>query len=284
MRLTSILFTLFWSCTGFGAEFSCREGTSPPVVHDAGSLLVSTLNIAHGRGPSLNQMLIGTQQIKRNLDAAGRLLVSEGVSVVALQELDVDSLWAGRFNHAARLMEATKLNCAVLGLHAETWLYRFGTGLLSELQLTEPRAISFEPTPPTTTKGFVSATLLWRHGDEIRPVRLVSVHLDFSRKGARRRQLADIIEAVNRSPIPIILMGDFNEQWRPDDSVVRRLTEEAGMTAYQPQSDRLASYKTSRLDWILISKELEFVTYRTLQDEVSDHRLVVAELRWSREP
>lgn len=284
MRLTIILLTLVWSCAGFGTESKCREGTSPPMVHDARSLLVATLNIAHGRGRSLNQMLIGTGQIRRNLDAAGRLLVSQGVNVVALQELDVDSLWAGSFDHATRLMDSTELHCAVLGLHAQTWLYRFGTGLLSDVQLSDPRVTSFEPTPPTTTKGFVSATLNWRHGNEIRPVRVVSVHLDFSRKGARRRQLADIIEAIKRSPTPIILMGDFNEQWRPDDSVVRRLAEETGMIAYQPQSDQLASYKTSRLDWILISRELEFVTYRTLQDEVSDHRLVVAELRWSREP
>ena len=277
-----IVFMLVWSCAVSGAESKCREGSSPSIEHDADSLVVATLNVAHGRGRALNQMLIGKQQMGRNLDAVGRLLARQGADVVALQELDVDSLWAGSFDHAARLVEAAQLNCTVLGLHAETWLYRFGTALLSEVQLMEPRITSFEPTPPTTTKGFVSATLQWRQGGEIRPVRVVSAHLDFSRKGARRQQLADIIEAIIRSPIPIILMGDFNEEWRPDESVVRRLIEEAGMTAYQPQSDRLASYKKSRLDWIFISDELEFVTYRTVQDQVSDHRLVVAELRWSR--
>ena len=277
-----IVFTLLWSCVAFGAESKCRDGASPSMEHGAASLVVATLNLAHGRGRALNQMLIGKQQIGRNLDAAGRLLARQGANVVALQELDVDSLWAGSFDHAARLVEAAELNCAVLGLHAETWLYRFGTALLSEVQLIEPRITSFDPTPPTTTKGFVSATLQWRDNGELRPVRVVSAHLDFSRKGARRQQLADIIEVINRSPIPIILMGDFNEEWLPDDSVVRRLVDEAGMTAYQPESDRLASYKTSRLDWIFISEELEFVTYRTVQDQVSDHRLVVAELRWSR--
>lgn len=283
MRSAILVLTLLWSCAGFGAESTCREGALPAMVHDARSLRVATLNIAHGRGRSLNQMLLGTNRIKRNLDAAGHLLAGQAVNVAALQELDVDSLWAGSFDHATRLMDAAKLHCAVLGMHAETWLYRFGTGLLTQVKLAHPRVFSFEPTPPTTTKGFVSGTLQWRRGDEIRSVRVVSVHLDFSRKGARRRQLADIIEAINRSPIPVILMGDFNEQWRPDDSVVRRLVEEAGMTAYQPESDHLASYKTSRLDWILISNELEFVTYRTLDDEVSDHRLVVAELRWGNE-
>ena len=178
-------------------------------------------------------------------------------------------------------MERAGLNCAVLGLHAQTWLYRFGTGLLSRTQLTEPRVLDFEPTPPTTTKGLVSATLPWRRGEEIRAVRVASLHLDFSRKGARRRQLADIIEAINESPIPIILMGDFNERWRSEDSVVRRLVEEANMVAYQPESEGLSTYKTKRLDWILVSGELEFVSYRVVDEEVSDHRMVIAELGWS---
>jgi endonuclease/exonuclease/phosphatase family metal-dependent hydrolase len=78
-------------------------------------------------------------------------------------------------------------------------------------------------------------------------------------------------------------MGDFNEQWRSEDSVVRRLVEEAGMKAYQPESDDLPTYKSKRLDWILVSRELEFVRYQVLGEEVSDHRMVTAELRWGSE-
>ena len=283
MRLTLFMIFTFCSWANLAADVTCREGSSPPGAHDGETLKVATLNIAHGRGGSLNQMLIGKSQIERNIDTVAGQLATQGAHVVALQELDVDSLWAGGFDHAAGLMEGGRMNCAVLGLHAQTWLYRFGTGLLSEVQLTEPRVLDFKPTPPTTTKGLVSATMNWRQGKEVKSVRIASVHLDFSRKGARKRQLADIISAINESSVPIILMGDFNEQWHSEDSVVRRLVEEAGMKAYQPESDDLSTYKSKRLDWILVSRELDFVSYHVVGEEVSDHRMVTAKLRWSSE-
>jgi endonuclease/exonuclease/phosphatase family metal-dependent hydrolase len=283
-RIYATLLGLLAPMLASGAETNCKAGSAPPRVHEGETLKVATLNIAHGRGEALNQMLIGRERIEQNLERAAGLLAGQGVDVVALQELDVDSRWAGSFDHAARLMSAAALDCAALGLHAQTWLYRFGTGLLSRVQLTDPKVTSFEPTPPTTTKGLVSATVQWlRHG-QASPVRVVSVHLDFSRGSARRRQLTRIIEAVKSSPVPFVIMGDFNEAWDTETSVVRSLVEEAGMKAYAPDSDGLATYGSSRLDWILVSPELEFSSYRVLAEAVSDHRLVVADLRWSAAP
>lgn len=281
MRLTLFIVLTLFSYANLAAEVTCREGSSPSGTHDGETLQVATLNIAHGRGGSLNQMLIGKSKIRRNIDTVASLLATQDIQLVALQELDVDSLWAGGFDHAASLMEGGRMDCAVLGLHAQTWLYRFGTGLLSEVRMTEPRVVDFEPTPPTTAKGLVSAMMNWRQGEEVKSVRIVSVHLDFSRKRVRKQQLADIIKAINESSVPIILMGDFNEQWRSEDSVVRHLVEEAGMKAYQAESEDLPTYKSKRLDWILISPELEFVSYQVVGEEVSDHRMVTARLRWS---
>jgi endonuclease/exonuclease/phosphatase family metal-dependent hydrolase len=275
-----LLWLFALPASSIAADYRCLDGVTPPLAHSGAQLRVASLNIAHGRGSALNQMLIGQRRIEENLDAVGELMTRIGAQVVALQELDADSLWSGGFDHAGRLLEASHYFCAALGLHARTWLYQFGTGLLSEVALNEPRARHFEPTPPTTTKGLVGATLQWRDGHNTRPVRLVSVHLDFSRRGARERQLIDIIEAIGESPEPVVLMGDFNEEWR-EDSVVRRLVEEAGMVAFAPQSEALATYKDKRLDWILISGELEFVSYRVVADEVSDHRFVVADIQWS---
>ncbi len=251
-----------------------------PLAHVGKTLRVATLNIAHGRGTSLNQMLIGTRAIERNLDAAARLISESRIDVVALQELDGSSLWSGCFDHAPRLQQGTSFSCAITGIHAETWLYRFGTGLLSRVPLVDARVRHFEPTPPTTTKGFVAGTLRWNLPSGEYGVRVVSVHLDFSRKQARRRQLDALIAAIKNSPVPVILMGDFNEQWYAADSVVRRLVDDAGLVAFRPESDQLSTYKAKRLDWILLSPSLEFVDYEVVQQPVSDHRLVTAEVRW----
>lgn len=262
------------------ADYRCRDGAMPPAVHEGQSLRVASLNIAHGRGAALNQMLIGRERIERNLDRVAAVMQETGAQVIALQELDVDSRWAGNFDHADYLLQSSQLDCVTLGLHAQTWFYRFGTGLLSAVALSQPKAVSFEPTPPTTTKGLVAATLQWRQGAEQRAVRLSSVHLDFSRKGVRERQLEKIIASVNGSPVPIIVMGDFNEEWDSKGSIVRRLVKDANLVAYRPESTSLATYKSKRLDWILVSPELEIVDYRVLDEELSDHRLVLAELRW----
>lgn len=265
------------------AVTECRDGAVAPVLHDDEVLRVATLNLGHGRGTSINQMLIGRKGIEANLTRAGESIAGAGVHIVALQELDVNSRWAGGFDHRDRLLSASGLRCAGVGLHAESWLYRFGTGLLSTVALSDLRSTAFKPTPPTTTKGLLAATLRWGREPDVREVRLASVHLDFSRGGARQRQLDRILDAVRASPLPMIVMGDFNEQWSGEDSVVRRLVREGGLQTWVPDSPHYPTYKDKRLDWILVSPELEIVDYEVLDDPVSDHRLVVAELRW-REP
>ena len=255
-----------------------------PAAHDDPVLRVATLNIAHGRGTSLNQLLIGRDRIAANLDRAGRLLAGFELDVLALQELDASSRWSGYFDHGERLVASAGFNCSIKAVHAESWFYRFGTGLLSRARLEDANMRSFEPTPPTTTKGLVAGTLRWRQGDRGDAVRVVSVHLDFSRKAARLRQLEAIIAAIENSPVPLIVMGDFNEDWSSDDSVVRQLVDDAGLVAYRPQAEDLATYKDKRLDWILISRDLQFQDYRVIPDPVSDHRLVTAAIQWRAQP
>ena len=80
----------------------------------------------------------------------------------------------------------------------------------------------------------------------------------------------------------MIIMGDFNETWNSKDSVIRRLVDEAGLVAFKPDAANLATYKTKRLDWILISPELEFVEYKVSPELISDHQMVMAALRWRR--
>jgi endonuclease/exonuclease/phosphatase family metal-dependent hydrolase len=277
-RILLIILGVFWS--GAVSAAGCNGDEALPEVIEGETLRVATLNIAHARGTAINQLFVGRGRMEGNLDAVARLLAAERVDVVALQELDVDSLWSGQFDHAARLMNGSGLRCAALGMHAQTWLYRFGTGLLSGTPLHRPQVVDFESTPPRTTKGFVAATIRWRHNGRVRPVRLVSVHLDFLRKSARDRQLDVLVNLAQNAMRPLVIMGDFNEGWGGEDSVVRALVEKAGMVVFQPKSADLATYKSDRLDWILISSELEFSGYRVSDEVVSDHLMVIAELRW----
>ncbi len=79
---------------------------------------------------------------------------------------------------------------------------------------------------------------------------------------------------------PLIIMGDFNSEWFSREDVLRKLAKKNGLHVYRPHAKDLATYKSgTRLDWILISEELEFTDYRVLPDLLSDHSAVLARVR-----
>ncbi len=63
------------------------------------SLTLVNLNIAHGRGLSLNQLLVSHEKIQKNLTESANFLRQTGGDIVALQEADAPSYWSGNFHH-----------------------------------------------------------------------------------------------------------------------------------------------------------------------------------------
>ncbi len=164
-------------------------------------------------------------------------------------------------------------------------MYAFGTALLSRFRYQRTLVHDFPPTPPTTRKGFVAAQIHWSpNGDETPPltVTLVSVHLDFSRRASRRTQFEDLERVLDVMPRPLIVMGDFNTDWFGREQLLRGFAERLGLLAWQPEAEGLGTYDDKRLDWVLASADLSFVDHRTLDDEVSDHRPVLAEFELAR--
>lgn len=248
---------------------------------------VVNLNLAHGRGKAVNQLLVSGKKIRKNLGNVARVLGRLEPHVVALQEADAPSRWSGGFDHVQYLADAIACPHVVHGLHARSWLYEYGTALLSRTELIDARAIDFRPTPPTTTKGFVTARINWPGGTADHQVTLISVHLDFSRKNVRRLQTEEIKQFVNTLSGSLVVAGDLNGEWQDENSAMRQLVEGLNLKMFRPEGDGLGTYKSKdgkRLDWILISQDLEFVSYEVLPDRVSDHLAVVAEIRRSRPP
>lgn len=248
------------------------------IVSDTLDLL--TVNIAHGRGTGLNQLLVSHEGHRKNLADIAETLRRSTAHVVALQEADAPSWWSGCFDHVQHIVEIADYTAVVHGLHADSWLYSYGTALLSRVRLHRTESHSFSPSWPTATKGYVLGAVLWRgRSDSVRAhsVSLVSVHLDFSRRTVRAAQIAELLTHLAELPRPLIVMGDFNADWSEADSPVRALAREADLRAYQPTAAGLSTYKdTGRLDWILISDELAFRDYAVLPDVVSDHLAVFA--------
>ena len=245
-------------------------------------LRVATLNLAHGRKDSFNQMFVGEGSHKENLSDIANVLNQYKPHVVALQEADAESRWSGSFDHVAYLASDAEYPWRAHESNAENWLFSFGTAVLSEVPLVETIKHTFEASPPTLDKGFVLAQIEWPAGDgnNKRKIDILSVHLDFSRQAVRDSQIKEMIEVLSTRSNPTIIMGDFNSEWLAELSVIKELATNSRFYTYEPGSPDYNTYKDKRLDWILISKDLEFVTYKVLPDTLSDHAMVVADLRF----
>jgi len=289
MRIRSNFTKVVLKCCGIVVAVLMLNQVSAMAVEDSTlhigeTLNVMTLNLAHGRKNSVNQMLVTTRKTRRNLDDIVQAIVQSGVDVVAFQEADAPSYWSGKFDHVAYLAKQSMLPEVVHTAHAQSWLYHYGTALISKLPFTDEVKYTFAPTPPTTNKGFTLGQIAWKpsiDSDRIVLIDLISVHLDFSRKTVRDSQVDEMTVALQRRNNPVIIMGDFNSDWLTGGQAVRELAQQAKLHAYRPGEAGLATFSSGgrRLDWILISGELAFVDYGMLEDDLSDHLAVSATIR-----
>lgn len=249
----------------------------PAAVSDF-TLSVMTVNLAHGRGDGLHQLLQGGERARQNLDAVGELIEREGPQVVALQEADAPSGWSGAFDHVSYLADAAGFAWSLRTAHAEGAGLSYGTALISQLPVVDKAAYTFAPAPAALPKGFSLLTVRWPATGQL--VDVVSLHLEPLRSSVRQRQMRQLVAALADRDRPLIVMGDFNTEWGHDDGVLERIAKDLRLQAFAADDGDLITYPrlNRRLDWILVSGHFRFVSYRVLPDPVSDHRAVVAEL------
>lgn len=240
-------------------------------------LRVLSLNVAHGRADGVHQLLQRAGQRERNLSRIAALFQREQPDIVAMQEVDGPSFWSGRFCHVDHLARRAGFAFTAHGRHVERAWLRYGTGLLSRLELHDAQAHTFARSLPTPSKGFTLATVRIAGDVELD---VVSVHLDFLRAKVRARQVAQLVEVLAPRRRPRIVMGDFNAGWHDRRSAVRELADALELVAHAPEV-RTRTFTTlpRRLDWILTSPQLDFERHEVLSDVVSDHLPVVADLR-----
>ncbi len=258
---------------------SSGVGKEPP---PSPKLVVASLNLAHGRGSSLNQLLVSARRTRENLAAVAEYLVASSVDVVALQEADAPSFWSGNFSHVDYIAEKARYPWYVQAAQARIGIASYGTAIISRRPILQAVALAFPPTPPTVQKGFTMTEIAWRGarpGDGPGKVDVISVHLDFSRKSVRDKQVEELKTVLKGRVNPLIIMGDFNSESIARDLRKPDPTGPRPLHSWFDARRDMSTYKDKRLDWILLSAELEFVQYHTANEVLSDHRAVVAEVR-----
>ena len=270
-----------------GKRHAPRKGaaTQRPVapVQDGDSLRLMSLNIAHARRKAQHQGLLRDTTIRRNLKLIAGVIERERPQIVALQEADGPSFWSGGFDHVAALAGLAGFPHAFRGEHNRELLARldlsYGTALLSQLPLAATHSQAFLDNW-RDTKGFVTATVAPDALDG-EPVDVVSIHLDFLADRVRRRQVEQLVERFRGHDGHLVVMGDFNCAWSERRRSLDLLLHELRLRPCRESA--AATYPAwrplVRLDWILVSEGLEFSAYDTLDDHVSDHLGVVAEVQ-----
>ena len=260
------------------------SGEMPP-EKPAGSLRLLTLNMAHGRRKMSNFAYRGRRSVERSVAEIARTFREVSPDVVALQEADGPSAWSGNFDHVARLADLAELEDYYRGDHnpfgvGEKLNLASGTALLARFNLGKPTSHSFDSSW-RDTKGFVAATVTVPDWDGAE-IDVVSVHLDFLVPTVRRRQIIDMVMTLTGRKRPMAILGDLNCCWERESKSMELLMRTLELRAHAPDADAptYPAYRPRRrIDWILISKELDFAAHHTLPLRLSDHLGVVADLR-----
>ena len=284
---------LLAACATSGAPTAPAIGSMSPqprlesvaTVSAPDQLTVMTMNIAHARRDGFHQLFQSTSTAIDNLNAIGAVLRQQAPDIVALQEADGPSFWSGNFNHVAYLAETGAFAHHVRGEHVRGPRLSYGTALLSDKDLRDPLAVTFERGLSPLPKGFVVSAIQWPGAPPLQ-VDVVSLHLDPFNPSLRRKQAAELIDTLRARGLPVIVMGDFNTDWQEERSVLRLIVETLGLKAYQPHNPQLQTFPAlaKRLDWILISEHFEFLSHEILPAGLSDHRGVIARLKLATPP
>ena len=290
-----LALTLLSGCSLFSAPLSIEQRTSELPIQQAfaddrdayqqvnsnSTLRVLSLNMAHGRNDSFSQLFVSEEEIRENLAEIVKFLKRENADIVTLQEADEPSRWSGNFDHVELLAREAGYAWYTHASHVDNALGTYGTAVLSRFPISKGYQIDFNPTPPTTRKGFTLAEIEWTPGTsngEKLTIDIVSVHLDFSRRSKRIEQIEDMKETLGQRSNPTIVLGDFNSTWAEGDQELQALAKMRKLKTHRPEANFMYTYSDERFDWILVSEEFEFCTYYSAADILSDHLAVVSEL------
>lgn len=253
------------------------------------SLSLLNLNIMHGRNTKspIFPLAINYQQIQNNLQKIAKLISENNPDIVTLQEVDQCSVLSGSFNQfdylSQRLTYAYKFfspSCSVSFLGKN--IFVSGTAIFSKYQLENCKYFNFDFSFPTERKGFVVADLKIPQSQTIT---IASVHLvwtDWMRFNSRSRQLNLVRRIIAKRNNATIVAGDMNCDFLGKEKSLRSFVDQLGLMVYDPENKNLSTYPSwcpqKRIDWILCSKEANFVSYQVVPDEVSDHLAIFANL------
>jgi len=250
-------------------------------------LSLVTFNIAHGRGLTPIQGLTSARKIRANLLKIAHLLRRLDPDVVALQEIDECSRWAGNFDHLEYLRVHAGYPHAVFGINnqrAGLMNLKYGNAFLSRHPIVESETVVFGQRR-VGEKGFLFVEL------DIagRRVPLVNLHLHYRSREHRfvqtDRLLAWLREKQRahqgRWATTPIVCGDLNNPGHRSDataSLLSHLSDYGDYTLHPLSGRTFPSPLPGRLlDFVFLPAGCREPASEIVRCFLSDHRPVRVE-------
>ena len=250
---------------------------------------ILNLNIMHGRN-SKNPVFplnINRDRIQKNLDVIARLIKKSNPDIVALQEIDACSILTDRLNQFDYLNQ--RLNyyyrhfapTLEIKIFSQS-LFISGNAILSKFPLTNCQTFNFNFSFPTERKGFCLADVNLPDGKILSVASIHLVYVDWTQVNSRAKQLHSVAQKINQTKSLYLLAGDFNCSMLGKEKSLPNFVNQLRLKAYDAQSQNLNTHPSwqpsKRIDWVLLSKELDFISYETIPQPVSDHLAIFAKI------
>lgn len=250
-------------------------------------LRLLTFNIAHGRGLAPIQGFTSPQKLKANLRKIAKLIGELNPDLVALQEVDERSLWAGNFDHLEYLRLHAGFKHAVFGIHNRRGgllNLSYGNALLSRYPIVHSETVVFGQRR-VGEKGFLFTEI--GIADKLLP--LVNVHLHFSSREHRIRQIGRLLawlrekqeHAGRRWHVPAIVCGDLNNPGTSGDATAALLSHlsDYGEYVLHPAKGRTfpSPLPGRLLDFVFLPGACHVDRCEIVRCYLSDHRPVVVD-------
>ncbi|WP_078556239.1 endonuclease/exonuclease/phosphatase family protein [Bacillus alkalicellulosilyticus] len=217
-------------------------------------LNILTCNIRHGKG------LDGNVKIERVAD----LITKTNASIVGLNEVDC--------HYSKRSYYTDQVNWLAqhLNLHsffAPAISNKYGNVLLSKYPIKKPINHLI------TSRWFENRSIL--EADLIvhtKAIKVIITHFSLL-PWLQRKHRKRVIERINNSELPIVVMGDFNQT--RDSRFYRQLcqsfTDAALFHGKKPEHTFHSSFPFIGLDYILLSPVIKVVDSHVVDSRISDH-------------